>query len=143
MLRSLIPEIGCSQMEIKRIAVLGAGNGAHATAADLTLAGYKVSMFEFAEFKQNLEPLKKQGGIELDGASRKGFAKIDRVTSEMKSAVSDADLIIVVVPAYAHARCSSGNCGLLSTRENHSSESWPHRRQLGVLQGAKIKRRQR
>lgn len=90
--------------EIKRIAVIGAGNGGHATAADLTLAGYKVTIFEFESFKQNLDPIIRRGGVELDGASPKGFARIDKITTEMKVAVADVDLIIVVVPAYAHAR---------------------------------------
>jgi len=33
--------------KIKKVAVLGAGNGGHAMAADLTLAGISVNLIEF------------------------------------------------------------------------------------------------
>ena len=38
---------------IRRIAVLGGGNGAHTMAADLTLKGLAVNMCEAPEFKEN------------------------------------------------------------------------------------------
>jgi opine dehydrogenase len=37
------------------IAVLGGGNGAHAIVADLTFAGYEVTLFEFPQFKSNVQ----------------------------------------------------------------------------------------
>jgi opine dehydrogenase len=37
---------------LKKIAVLGGGNGAHAMAADLTLKGLEVNMCEAPEFKE-------------------------------------------------------------------------------------------
>ncbi len=51
-------------MAIKKIAVLGAGNGGQAAAADLTLRGFKISLFEMPQFEQNLKPILERGGIE-------------------------------------------------------------------------------
>jgi opine dehydrogenase len=37
-------------MAVSSVAVLGGGNGGHAIAADLSLAGFKVSFFELPQF---------------------------------------------------------------------------------------------
>lgn len=89
-------------MQVENVAVIGAGNGGHAIAADLTLAGYRVNMFEFEFFKGNVEPMLKRGGIEISGGSRTGFAKIERVTTSIGKALDGVQLIIVAVPAFAH-----------------------------------------
>ena len=49
------------------LAILGAGNGGMAAAADMTLAGHEVNLFEFPQFKENIEPIKQTGGIKLVG----------------------------------------------------------------------------
>jgi opine dehydrogenase len=46
-----------------KIAVLGSGNGACATAADWSLHGHKVRMFDFKEFTRVLKAIEAQGGI--------------------------------------------------------------------------------
>ena len=48
-------------MKMMKIAVLGAGNGGYTTAADLTLAGHEIYLFEFDKFKENLEPIQMKG----------------------------------------------------------------------------------
>lgn len=89
-------------MDIQKIAVLGAGNAGYACSADLSLAGHKVSLFEFPKFKANIEPILKHGGIEITGQAREGFARLHKVTTNIKEAIEDAEIILVAVPAFAH-----------------------------------------
>ena len=42
---------------IEHIAIVGAGNGGKAAAADLALQNKHVRLFEFPEFKRNLEAI--------------------------------------------------------------------------------------
>jgi opine dehydrogenase len=86
---------------MKKIAVLGAGNGGYACSADLSLAGYEVNLHETPRFRENIEPILKRGGIEISGLAREGFAKLNRVTTDIKEAVKDVELILIVVPAFA------------------------------------------
>src|SRR5215470_419392 len=87
-------------MSIKKIAVLGAGNGGCAAAADLTLRGYEVRLFSRSE--NTLMPIAKRGGIELveDGVTQ--FATPFMVSAHLAPVVDGADLIIVAAPAVAH-----------------------------------------
>ena len=57
------------------LAILGAGNGGMAAAADMTLAGHEVNLFEFPQFKENIDPIKRTGEIRLVGVGRTGLAK--------------------------------------------------------------------
>ena len=47
-------------------AVSGVGNGGLATAADLTIRGFNVNLWEYPNFKQNLLPILEIGGIKTD-----------------------------------------------------------------------------
>lgn len=71
----------------KPIAVLGGGNGGLALAADLTLAGRVVRLFELPEFIEHLGPIKESGEITLDGVDRRGNALLDLVTSDIHAAL--------------------------------------------------------
>ena len=88
-------------MNTKRIAVIGAGHGGYAMAADLTLAGYKVHFYGSKE-RGNLEPVIKRGGIELSGIARKGFAKISRVTTEIAEAITGVKVIMIAIQSLGH-----------------------------------------
>ena len=46
-------------MEKNRIAVLGAGGTGHAIAADLTLAGFEITLYEEPQYRRNLEESRK------------------------------------------------------------------------------------
>jgi opine dehydrogenase len=85
-----------------KIAVLGAGCGGHAMAADLTLAGFDVRLFELPEFSENVRPIIERGGIEITGAAREGFARIATVTTDVRKALEGANLVMVAVPAFGH-----------------------------------------
>jgi opine dehydrogenase len=87
-------------MAITKIAVLGAGNGGCAAAADLTLRGYEIRLFSRSE--STLMPIAKRGGIELveDGVEK--FAAPFFVSPHLPSVVNGAYLIVVAAPSVAH-----------------------------------------
>jgi opine dehydrogenase len=83
--------------DIRRIAVLGAGHGGCAAAADLTLRGFEVRLH--ARSAARLAPL--EDGITVRGA-RQGTARPALLTTDLAAAVRGADLVMLVVPAVAH-----------------------------------------
>jgi opine dehydrogenase len=101
-------------MHGKAIAVLGAGNGGSAVAADMTLAGHSCRLFEFAEYASNITPIQEAGGIRVTGIARTGFARLDVATTQLAEAVEDADLIMVTTVALAHERLARELAPLLA-----------------------------
>ena len=88
---------------IETVAILGAGNGGKAAAADLALQGKTVRLFEFPEFAGNLSEIATDRTLQATGAV-KGEAVLDRVTSDFAEAVDGADTIMVCTQALAHER---------------------------------------
>jgi opine dehydrogenase len=88
-------------MKNLKFAVLGAGNGGQSIAAYLTLRGYDVKLYD--KFKDVIAPLIERGSIELKGVSLNGTAEINLITSDLKDAVEDTDVIFVALPANAHS----------------------------------------
>jgi opine dehydrogenase len=71
-------------------------------AADLALMGCRVNLYETTEFKENLDPIRKEGGICLTGntqSGRTGMASLNRITQEPAEALYQSDLIFINVPA--------------------------------------------
>ncbi len=87
-------------MSIQKIAILGAGNGGCAAAADLTLRGYEVRLFSRSE--TTLLPIVKRGGIEMLENGVEKFARPFFVGSHLPAVVNGADLIIIAAPSVAH-----------------------------------------
>ena len=98
-------------MSIRKIAVLGAGNGGCAAAADLTLRGYEVRLFSRSE--STLIPIAKRGGIELLEDGQEKFAAPDFVSRHLPPVVNGADFIIVAAPAVAHEYLAKNLAGCL------------------------------
>jgi opine dehydrogenase len=85
---------------LKRIAVLGGGNGAHAMAADLALKGYEVNMCEAPEFKENISTTLERQAIDLiDAWGEKHTVKLTMVTTNFAEALNGVSYIMMVVPA--------------------------------------------
>jgi len=84
------------------VAVLGAGNGGCAAAADLSQRGFNVNLFESQEFKDNIKPIVEKG-VQFAGAIGTGLARPRKVTTDIREAIANADLIMIVTPAYAHS----------------------------------------
>jgi opine dehydrogenase len=93
-------------MSIQTIAVIGAGNGGCAAAADLTLRGYEVRLYSRSE--RTLAPVLERGGIDLVEAGKKDFARPALVTNRMNEAIASADLIMIAAPAVAHEELIGG-----------------------------------
>ena len=88
-------------MAIKTIAVLGAGNGGCAAAADLALRNYEVRLFSRSQ--DTLAPIVRRGGIELVEGGKESFAAPGLLTTNIAEAVDGVDLIITAAPAVAHS----------------------------------------
>jgi opine dehydrogenase len=82
-----------------KFAILGAGHGGKAMAAHLALKGYSVNLYNRTYSK--IEPIIKMKGIELEGEVS-GFGKLNLITDNIEKVLKDADIIMVVVPAFAH-----------------------------------------
>lgn len=82
-----------------KFAVLGAGHGGKAIAAHLALKGFEVNLYN--RTLARIRPIIKMRGIELEGEVS-GFGKLNVVSNKMEKVVSDADIIMIVVPANAH-----------------------------------------
>jgi opine dehydrogenase len=82
------------------IAILGAGNGAHAFAGDLALRGYPVRLYN--KFENEIIALQSARGVTCEGVVE-GFGALELITTDIASVVANADFIFVVVPANAHA----------------------------------------
>lgn len=85
--------------------VCGAGRAGCAIAADITLQGFKVNLFELDGFKENIALIQEKGGIELSGKTQSGkvgFAKLNLITTNPEEAVKDANLIMITAPAFGH-----------------------------------------
>ena len=87
---------------MKSIAVIGAGSTGLAVAADLSLEGFKVTLFEEPKFKESLEAVSKSGGIEIHKDGRNYFTPVNKVTSNIKDTMENSKIIIVAVPATRH-----------------------------------------
>lgn len=85
---------------VKKIAVLGGGNGGHAMAADLTMKGYEVCLCEFPEFKANIAPVLEKKAIDfIDVWGEKHTVRIAFATTDIREAISGASYIMVNAPA--------------------------------------------
>lgn len=82
----------------REIAVLGAGHGGCAAAADLTRRGFGVRLH--ARREERLEPLRESGGIAVRGV-QEGLVPIQLMTTDVAEAVEGADVIMLVVPSVA------------------------------------------
>jgi opine dehydrogenase len=82
------------------VAVLGSGNGGHAIAFEWAQAGHRVSMFDFEEFGATIAAVAERGGISADG-ELEGFQEIAYAGHDIGQALSGADVVFAVGPAYS------------------------------------------
>jgi opine dehydrogenase len=87
------------------IVVLGGGNGAFITAADLKLKGHRVVICELPFLEKNIAGILQTRMIELQIVGKPGpqpgMARLDLVTTNMKEALSGAEVVLMVMPAFA------------------------------------------
>lgn len=94
--------------KVETIAVFGGGNGAFIHAANLSLKGFKVNLCEIKGLEKNIEDIKKSRTIKLVTKSNPGFnggtAKLNLVTSDPSEALKDAQVVFIIVPAFAQSK---------------------------------------
>jgi opine dehydrogenase len=78
------------------ITIIGAGNGGCAAAADLTLKGWKVTLYNRSEAR--LEPLRRIGGVTFKDPESQGVVRIHNLTSDIGEALDAAQRIVLMVP---------------------------------------------
>jgi len=83
--------------------VIGAGHGGKAMAAHLALMGFPVALYN--RTLENVAAIQARRGVELESyeGGPRGFGHLTLVTSDMGEALEQAEVIMVVVPATAHA----------------------------------------
>jgi len=88
--------------EETRYTVVGAGHGGKAMAADLALMGFPVTLYN--RTADSVAAIKEGGGISLTSypGGRDGFGELALVTSDMREALEEGEIIMVVVPSTAH-----------------------------------------
>jgi len=93
----------------KALTVVGGGYGGLAIAGELSLQGHDVKLFEFPEFAESIAPVRAAGGVNITGQEVEptGFAPLPLITHTMAEATEGADVIFVVLPAFAHDRALS------------------------------------
>ena len=118
---------------MRDLTVLGGGNTAFATAANLSLRGFRVTLCEHPSFAWTLDPVRKTGRIQLDGVAGQGTAEIQQFTTDFSVGLRN-DLLLAIIPAYAHKPFAEACRPHL--REGHVMVLLPGT--LGVLEVAQI-----
>ncbi|MDR7523440.1 MAG: NAD/NADP octopine/nopaline dehydrogenase family protein, partial [Armatimonadota bacterium] len=83
------------------VAVLGAGNGGVAAAADLGVRGFRVALCNRS--RERLEPFLRLGAVEMTGALGDATVPVARITTDVAEAVAGADVVMLTVPAPGQA----------------------------------------
>lgn len=85
-----------------KVAILGAGNGGVAAAAHLTLNGHEVTLTNRSHSR--LDPFRMDKKIKVTGGViNDTTVEISRVTDDERTAIEDAEVIMVCVPATGHS----------------------------------------
>ena len=82
-----------------KVCIIGGGNGAFAAAADLSLKGYRITIYVDERYKHTIEDIMDTGIIHCVGTGPIGDVKIYKVTCDMVDALSDVDVIMPISPA--------------------------------------------
>ena len=89
-------------MATTSLTVLGAGNTGFAVAANLTLAGARVTLGETPSFRHMVEPILQSRRIALDGVAGTGNPQLHHVTTDLAEALAENELVLLIVPSYGH-----------------------------------------
>jgi opine dehydrogenase len=80
-------------------AVLGAGHGGLAMAGHLACMGFPTRIWNRS--RERIDHVVDRGGIDVEG-SVEGFGRIEIATDDIRTALEDANVVMVVVPATGH-----------------------------------------
>jgi opine dehydrogenase len=91
-------------MPLPVIAIVGAGNGGQASAAELGLKGYTIRLCDINPAM--IAGVSARGGVKIEGVLE-GFAPVELATTDLARAVTGADLIVIATARFAHAAIAS------------------------------------
>lgn len=84
------------------VAIIGAGNGGQAAAADLTRRGFEVRLYANSMGSPKMASLVENREIKYQGVLGEGVSKIAMVTDDLKKALGGVKYVFVAVPANGH-----------------------------------------
>lgn len=88
-------------MNLEKVLIVGAGNGGHAAAVDLTTRGFSVCLYDFPEFfgklgeKARTRTIRSTGFVERD-------VEIDKITNDASEAAHYSPVVLATMPAQGH-----------------------------------------
>ncbi len=91
-------------------AVIGGGNGGHATAGHLAIMDFPVRLYDI--MPETVNKINEKGGIDVEGFVN-GFGKLEFATLNIEEALDGADIVMVVAPALAHRSIAENLAGSL------------------------------
>ncbi|WP_373898738.1 NAD/NADP octopine/nopaline dehydrogenase family protein [Haloimpatiens sp. FM7315] len=99
---------------MKKVTVIGAGNGGMTAAYHFAKKGYEVCLYDFKKFDTQIKAIEANGGIEaLEEAHGckmilPGFEKNIHATTDEKTAAEFANMMVMVCPSFAQEILFSG-----------------------------------
>lgn len=93
---------------LPNVTICGCGSGGMAIAADLSMMGCRVNLYETPPFRDNLEPIRANGGIDLTGlpfSGKTGLATLHVITDDAAAALDGSEIVFINVPAMAVEPC--------------------------------------
>ena len=89
-------------MSGRKVTIMGGGNTAFSVAARLSHIGNEICILEHPDFAESVEQISRTGRINLEGVMENGPAAVSLVTLDASEALAFSDLLLLIVPAYAH-----------------------------------------
>mmetsp|Transcript_20507 Transcript_20507/g.32023 ORF Transcript_20507/g.32023 Transcript_20507/m.32023 type:complete len:522 (-) Transcript_20507:40-1605(-) len=101
------------------VAVIGAGNGGKAVAADLASQGKRVRLYQFPAYVKNITTLLQMPvpTLTVVGDYLSGRFVLDLVTTNMELAIKGADVIMVVCQALSHEQIAHELAGIINPNQ--------------------------
>jgi opine dehydrogenase len=95
---------------VETVAIIGAGIGGIYLAAELGIARHNLRLHDIDDTR--LADIRAFGGIDVEGAGG-GFAAVERATTDLRSAIDGADVVILVTGGNAQATVARSLAPLL------------------------------
>ena len=87
-----------------KITICGAGRGGTTLAADFSLMGHDVTLYQHPDFAQSLEPIRAAGGLTITGntISKKNGLATPKLSTDAAEAVKGSDVVFFCLAAFGH-----------------------------------------
>lgn len=86
-------------MDVKRVAILGAGNGGITAALDLKSRGFEVALYELPKFGNVIETLRETEPLSLKEEGGTQRVGLDLLTTDIVEAVTGAQVVMLTIPS--------------------------------------------